>query len=189
MIKYLWIVVTLGMLSCIKDRTVKNNRSKDSVSLMGRNISNVEIENNDSLSENELGGEDEFISEKLFQKWKGLYRIEESDIIDGWGRESIHYAELDIIQPDSCVFKSWLADNKGNRYNKNDNYQEYIGGILATTHKDSIEFFTKRIVEGGNEGLSPLLTLIKRKNEYFIYSFLTSPPHNGIIEMPIQKIK
>ncbi|OCA77450.1 hypothetical protein BBI01_03065 [Chryseobacterium artocarpi] len=189
MIKYLWIVVTLGMLSCIKDRTIKKDSSKDSVPLMGRNISNVEIENNDSLSENELEGEDEFISEKLFQKWKGSYYIENSDIIDGWGRESIHYAELDIIQPDSCVFKSWLADNNGNRYNKNDNYQEYIGGILATTHKDSIEFFTKRIVEGGNEGLSPLLTLIKRKNEYFIYSFLTSPPHNGIMEMPIQKIK
>ncbi|MBP2615258.1 hypothetical protein [Chryseobacterium jejuense] len=108
-----------------------------------------------------------------------------NDVIDGWGRESISYTELNMIKPDSCIFKSWLADNKGKRYNKDDNNQEYIGGIFATTNKDSIEFFTKRIVEGGSENLSLLLTLIKRKNEYFISSFLTSPPHNGIIEMPL----
>lgn len=52
-----------------------------------------------------------------------------------------------------------------------------------------ILLLTKRIIEGGNYNLSPLLTLIKRKDGYFIYSFLTSPPHNGIVEMPIQKIK
>ncbi|MDM1557254.1 MULTISPECIES: hypothetical protein [Chryseobacterium] len=94
-----------------------------------------------------------------------------------------------MIKPDSCIFKSWGVDNKGKRHNKDGNYQEYIGGIYATANKDSIEFFTKRIVEGGNEDLSPLLTVIKRKNEYFISSFLTSPPHNGIIQMSLQKIR
>lgn len=54
-----------------------------------------------------------------------------------------------MIRPDSCTFKSWLADHKGKRYHKDDNYQEYIGGIYATISKDSIEFFTKRIIEGG----------------------------------------
>ncbi|WP_250255089.1 hypothetical protein [Chryseobacterium sp. Marseille-Q3244] len=190
MIKYLYILMALGMLSCVKDRTVKNRKRKDSILLIASQINNIKSENRDTLKlENELEGEDEFISEKLFQKWKGIYIMENNDVIDGWGRESISYAGLNMIKPDSCIFKSWLADNKGKRYNKDDNYQEYIGGIFATANKDSIEFFIKRIIEGGNENLSPLLTLIKRKNKYFISSFLTSPPHNGIIEMPMQKIK
>ncbi|MDM1557256.1 hypothetical protein HX126_22140 [Chryseobacterium indologenes] len=190
MIKYLYILMALGMFSCVKDRTVKNDIQKDSIPLLAPEVNNINSENRDTLKfENELEGEDEFISEKLFQKWKGLYIMENNDVIDGWGRESISYAELNMVNPDSCIFKSWLADNKGKRYGKDDNYQEYIGGIFATTNKDSIEFFTKRIIEGGNENLSPLLILIKRKNEYFISSFITSPPHNGIIEMPLQKIQ
>ncbi|REC61505.1 hypothetical protein DRF65_15035 [Chryseobacterium pennae] len=69
---------------------------------------------------NESEGEDELISGELFKQWKGL------------------------IKPDSCIFKSWLADNKRKRYSKDDNYQEYIGGIFATANKDSIEFFYKK---------------------------------------------
>ena len=112
-----------------------------------------------------------------------------NSITDCWGRESISHVELNMIQLDSCIFKCWLTDNEGRRYDKEDGYQEYIGGILATPNKDSIEFFTKRVVEGGNEGLSPLLTLIKTNKNYFIYSLLTSPPHNGIVEMPLQKLE
>ncbi|WP_336963373.1 hypothetical protein [Chryseobacterium contaminans] len=88
-------------------------------------------------------GEDGFISNELYQKWEGLYIMENNDVIDGWGRESTSHAELNMIKPDSCIFKSWLADNKGKRYGKHDNYQEYIGGIFATPNNDSIEFLPK----------------------------------------------
>lgn len=190
MIKYLYILMALGMLSCVKERSVKNKKQKNSILLIDQKVNNIKSENRDTLKlENELEGEDEFISNELFQKWEGLYIMENNDVIDGWGRESTSHVELNMIKPDSCIFKSWLADNKGKRYGKDDNYQEYIGGIFATPNNDSIEFFTKRIIEGGNEHLSPLLTLIKKKNGYFISSFITSPPHNGIVEMPLEKIK
>lgn len=94
---------------------------------------------------------------------------------------------MTLIKPDSCVFKSWIADENGKRYIKNDNYKEIIGGILATTNKDSIEFYSKRVISGENNTLSPLLTLTKNGKNYFIYSFITSPPSNGIVEMPIDK--
>lgn len=189
MIKYLYILLILGMLSCTKYRTI-NESQKDSVSLTNKIANNIKQENRNAVDVgDELEGEDEFISLKLFQAWKGLYSMENDGIIDGWGRESIFYAELNMIKPDSCIFKSWLADSNGKRYNKNDNYQEYIGGIYATTNKDSIEFFTKRIIVGGNKDLSPLLTLTKNNKEYFIHSLITSPPHNGVIEMPIEKLK
>lgn len=93
-----------------------------------------------------------------------------------------------LIKPDSCVFKSWLADEGGLRYKKDDNYQEYVGGIYATANKDSIEFYTKRVVSGGNNSLSPLLTLIRSNEDYFIYSLITSPPNNGIVRISIKKL-
>jgi len=115
--------------------------------------------------------------------------VKENDRIDRWGSESIFFSELTLIKPDSCIFKSWLADTNGKRYTKDDNYQEVIGGILATTDKDSIEFYTKKVIAGGNQSLSPLLTLKRKNNNYYIYSLITSPPNNGIVEIAIQKIK
>ncbi|KMQ69267.1 hypothetical protein ACM39_04005 [Chryseobacterium sp. FH2] len=113
--------------------------------------------------------------------------MKQEDLTDAWGRESTSFSELTLIKPDSCIFKSWLADSKGKRYVKDDNYQEFIGGILATSSKDSIEFYTRKVVIGENNSLSPLLTLIKKNESYFVYSLITSPPHNGVVEMPIEK--
>lgn len=186
-IKLLGVLLLIQVFSCSKTDSSVNGNHMDSTLLKHQNSNKKENKDTRNV-DYELEGEDELISNEFFQQWKGLYSTE-NDVIDGWGRESISYAELNMVNPDSCIFKSWLADSKGKRYSKDDNYQEYIGGIYATANKDSIEFFTKKIVEGGNEDLSPLLTLIKRKNEYFISSFLTSPPHNGIIEMPLQKIR
>ncbi|SIS64973.1 hypothetical protein SAMN05421786_101740 [Chryseobacterium ureilyticum] len=188
MIKYLWILVTLGMFSCIKDRTVKNKSSKDSVPLMGRNISNVEIENNDSLSENELEGEEEFISEKLFQKWKGEYRYF-FQYIDHNGISSDLKANINLIKSDSCVFESWFEDPNDEQHNKN-GYLKMLGHIYVSDDKNlKIIFLENTILNGGSPNLDPVFTLINKKNQFYIESFLTSPPHNGIIEMPIQKTK
>ena len=137
----------------------------------------------------EENGNDEFISKFLFEKWKGRYQIKQSDQIDGWGRESIAVSELILIKPDSCIFKTWLTDERGIRYAEDDNYQEFIGGILATKSKDSIEFYTKKVVVGGNNNLSPLLSVSRSGNNFSIYSLITSPPNNGIIPMPLIKMK
>lgn len=188
-IKLLCVFLLMQIFSCTKKDTQVNEAHHNSILQTDHKNDNLKEEDNDIVRlDDELEGEDEFISEKLLQQWKGKYS-KEYDVTDGWGRESISYAELDIIKPDSCIFKGWLTNTNGIRYIKDDGYFEYIGGIYATVNKDSIEFFTKRVIEGGNEDLSPLLTLIKRKNEYFISSFITSPTHNGIIEMPLQKIK
>jgi len=161
-----------------KDSTNKNIEKKDS--LISFKIKQETIEENEN---------DEYISQTLFAKWKGHYELRQSDLIDGWGRESTSISELDLIKPDSCIFKSWLADANGKRYNKNDNYQEIIGSIYATTHKDSVEFYTKRIIAGSDNSFSPFLSLVRNNLDYSIYSFFTSPPHNGIIKMPINKTK
>ncbi|MDR2204868.1 MAG: hypothetical protein LBE36_01740 [Flavobacteriaceae bacterium] len=131
---------------------------------------------------------DEYISNSLFEKWKGIYKLKQDYQLDGWGRESISFSELILIEPDSCVFKNWLADEDGKRYSENDNYQEFIGGILATPNKDSIEFYAKRVVSGGNNSLSPLLTLTRNKKNHFIYCLITSPSNNGIVKMHIEKL-
>lgn len=94
-----------------------------------------------------------------------------------------------MIKPDSCIFKTWLTDERGRRYAEDDNYQEFIGGILATKSKDSIEFYTKKVVVGGNNNLSPLLSVSRSGNNFSIYSLITSPPNNGIIPMPLIKMK
>ena len=139
--------------------------------------------------EEEENGNDEFISKLLFEKWKGSYQLKQNGQMDGWGRESIAVSELILIKPDSCIFKTWLTDERGIRYAEDDNYQEFIGGILATKSKDSIEFYTKRVVVGGNNNLSPLLSVSRSGNNFSIYSLITSPPNNGMMAMPLIKIK
>ena len=139
--------------------------------------------------EEEENGNDEFISKLLFEKWKGSYQLKQNGQMDGWGRESIAVSELILIKPESCIFKTWLTDERGIRYAEDDNYQEVIGGILATKSKDSIEFYTKRVVVGGNNNLSPLLSVSRSGNNFSIYSLITSPPNNGMMAMPLIKIK
>ncbi|WP_347219707.1 hypothetical protein [Chryseobacterium sp.] len=186
-IKGLCILLLTHMFSCTKTDRLVNKIHENSTSQTGQR--DDQEENNDIIKwDDELEGEDELISDELFKQWEGLYLME-NNVTDGWGRESIFHVELNMAAPDNCIFKCWLEDENEIRYAKNDSYNEYVGGIYATVDKDSIEFFTKKIIEGGNESLAPLLTLKKNNKDYFIYSFLTSPPHNGIVEMPIQKIK
>ncbi len=184
--------ITVFFLSCKQNNEVKKDvalkkierkkikEKKDSDSLIQTTTKKIDEDVNDH---------DEFISASLFEKWKGKYNLKQENLTDGWGRESISFSEILLIKPDSCVFKSWLTDEGGVRYKKDDNYQEYVGGIYATANKDSIEFYTKSVVSGGNNSISPLLILIRSNENYFIYSLITSPPHNGIVEMPIKKIK
>lgn len=185
------LFITVSFLFACK----KNSLSNKGVLLKGDTLINKEINNKDTIAlsnkankDMEENGNDEFISKSLFEKWKGIYRLKQENQIDGWGRESTCFSELSLIKPDSCIFKSWLADENGKRYNKDDNYQEFIGGILATSKKDSIEFYTKRVVSGEDNSLSPLLTLTYNKN-YFIYSLITSPPNNGVMKVSIEKLK
>ena len=101
-IKLLGILLLIQLFSCTKTDSPVNGKYKESTLLKNQNDNKEE--NKDTLSlEYELEGEDEFISEKLFQKWKGLYIMENNDVIDGWGRESISYAELNMVNPDSLI--------------------------------------------------------------------------------------
>lgn len=190
-----WLFVVLlsilsFFISCFKQNNSKNpdvptdslftNSKKDIVSSVSPTINYVKQE-----GENE---HDEFISNSLFENWKGIYKLKQEGQLDSWGRESISFSELTLIKPDSCIFKSWLSDEKGKRYEENDNYQEYIGEIYATPNKDSIEFYTKRVISGGNNSLSPLLTLTRIEENYFIYSLITSPPNNGVVKTTIIKL-
>ena len=175
--KFLLLILPFLLFSC-KGFT-KNNSISDSTNVKIHNKEDSLVENSTSLNfdNSEQEDNDEFISKKLFKEWKGTYREIEKNQLDGWGRESNVISELYLITPDSVIFKSWLTDSNGLKYTENDNYQEFIGGVLATSRKDSIEFYTKRIVSGGNNSLSPLLTLTKKNNNYFVYSQLFSPNH------------
>lgn len=191
-IKLTQLLIILFFVSCSKNHEtksqnlglIKNKNTQNSI------IQNSELKADTIKSYNEeINENDEYISSSLFKNWKGKYILKQESVMDGYGRESISFSELYMIRPDSCILKSWLSDEEGNRYKQNDNYQEYIGGIYATENKDSIEFYTKKVIVGGNNSLSPLLTLSKNGRNFFIYSLLTSPSHNGIVKMEILKVK
>lgn len=190
-VKYFFKTILLFIVIYFSNSCEKNNIITERKLIKNDSVNNINKSDSidnilETIEENE---NDEYISQTLFAKWKGHYELRQSDLIDGWGRESTSISELDLIKPDSCIFKSWLADANGKRYNKNDNYQEIIGSIYATTHKDSVEFYTKRIIAGSDNSFSPFLSLVRNNLDYSIYSFFTSPPHNGIIKMPINKTK
>lgn len=192
-LKITFLSILILSISCINGDKDKKIGNKENDTL----ISNIELKSDsmDSLSKNSNkeidvnieNDNDEFISKSLFERWKGRYILSQMDMIDGWGRESTSISELLLIKPDSCVFKSWLTDEKGKRYSENDNFQEYLGVIYATMNKDSIEFYTKKVIVGGNNSLSPLLTITKDYKDFYVYSIITSPPNNGIIKMKIDK--
>ncbi|MGV0964673.1 hypothetical protein [Empedobacter falsenii] len=173
----LLIITVLFITSCqINKNDQKNNSILDSTNVKIHNKEDSLVENSTSLNFDNLEQEDndEFISKKLFKEWKGTYKVIEKNKLDGWGRESNVISELYLITPDSVIFKSWLTDSNGLKYTENDNYQEFIGGVLATSRKDSIEFYTKRIVSGGNNSLSPLLTVIKKQQLSYLQSITLS---------------
>lgn len=189
-IKLLFITLFF-LISCKKHDTItrKTLINKDSTD----NNLNINKPSSARVIEKDTEGEyenenDEYISNSLFAKWKGGYILKQENLIDGWGRESISFSELYLIKPDSCIFKSWLADEDGKKYKQDDNYLEILGGIYSTEKKDSIEFYTKRVVSGGNNSLSPLLTLTTHNNSFFIYSMITSPPNNGVVKMAVKKL-
>ncbi|MEC5395841.1 hypothetical protein [Bergeyella sp. RCAD1439] len=142
------------------------------------------VHENDSIEYEE---NDEFISNFLFNQWKGKYELVQEDLIDGWGRESMCFTELVLIAPDSCIYRSWLADENGKRYAKEDNYQEYVGGMVATSEKDSIEFYTKKVLAGGNNTLSPLLTLTKSNDKFYLHSVLIPNSRDEIHKISVDK--
>ncbi|MDN3692761.1 hypothetical protein QWZ06_10955 [Chryseobacterium tructae] len=107
------------MFSCTKTDSPVNGEHKNSISLTDQrdNQGNNDI----TRLDHELEGEDEFISKKLFQKWKGKYEYS-FQYIDHNGTSSDLIVNVNLINPDSCIFKSWLSNNKGKRYAKDDNY-------------------------------------------------------------------
>ncbi|WP_146941065.1 hypothetical protein [Chryseobacterium hagamense] len=183
--------LSILMISCKQKENDYKRANANSLNITNPNriLDRVQTEKIASDTIDYTEKNEEFISNSLFEQWKGTYILKQEDQLDGWGRESTSLSQLILIKPDSCIFKSWLEDSDGKRYKKNDNYQEFIGGILATASKDSIEFYTKRVVAGSNNSLSPLFALSKNNKNYLIYSLLTSPPHNGIIGMTIIKVK
>lgn len=153
-------LLSILIISCKQKENNYKRTSADSLNITKPHIilERAQTDKITSDTENNPEENDEFISVSLFEKWKGTYILKQEDQLDGWGRESTSFSQLILIKPDSCIFKSWLVDGDGKRYKEDNNYQEFIGGILATASKDSIEFYTKRVTRGGNDSLSPLLT-------------------------------
>ena len=196
-IKIFFIIFLAAHTSCHRQQgeRIAQNNPKDVVSTVpASNTENRIAQKQDTISKaeeftDELEGNDELISPVLFKKWIGTYLIKDIGT-DAWDRESISKTEVNLIKPDSCIFRFWLEDTEGRRYEKDDNYTEIQGVILPTLNRDSIEFITKKILSGnGNQSISPLLSITKEGENYFIYSIITSPPHNGLVKMPIQKVE
>lgn len=137
----------------------------------------------------ELEGENEFIDQKLFNKWKGTYEYI-TDVSDANGRDSKRISRFYLIRPDSSVYEGWLTDEKLIRYTKDDYYLKITGGV-QTNEKKEIIFLEKDSENPYQITIhSPVLILSKENNTYYIASELTNPPHSpDIMAFPIQKIK
>lgn len=117
--KVTFLSIFILSISCIsgdKDKKITNKENNSLISnteLKSDSLDSVTINIEEEVDENIENDNDEFISNSLFEKWKDRYLLKQKNLIDGWGRESTSISELMLIKPDSCVFKSWLADGKG----------------------------------------------------------------------------
>ncbi|VEH21150.1 Uncharacterised protein [Chryseobacterium nakagawai] len=173
------------LISCFGDGSHKQKNIKQKI-----NVDTINTRRADNINnyDNELESNDEIIEDKQFSKWKDEYHYF-FQYIDHKGISSDLKAKINLIKSDSCVFESWFEDPNDEQYNKN-GYLKLLGHIYVSDDKNlKIIFLENTVLNGESPELDPVFTLINKKNEFYIESFLTSPPHNGIIEMPIQKIK
>lgn len=150
----------------------------------------INVDKTDSVNnfDKELEPNDEIIENKQFSKWKGEYHYL-FQYIDHNGTSFDLKANVNLIKSDSCVFESWFEDPNDEKHHKNE-YLKLLGHVYVSDDKNlKIIFLENKALNGESPNLDPVFTLINKNNKFYIESFLTSPPHNGIIEMPIQKTR
>lgn len=174
------------LISCSGNGSSKEkSERKKKINVDTINLSKTENLNN--LDE-KLEVNDEIIENKQFSKWKGEYHYF-FQYIDYNGISSDLKANINLIKSDSCILESWFEDPNDEQHNKN-GYLKMLGHIYVSDDKNlKIIFLENTILNGESPNLDPVFTLINKKNQFYIESFLTSPPHNGIVEMPLQKVK
>lgn len=133
-------------------------------------------------------GHDELVSEELFSDWKGVYKLS-NEYIDGWGRKSLSNIKITLNEPNNCIYESWLTNLENIEYVENNNRYKIVGGVQINASHDSLSFYSSEYLLGESMNLAPVFVLIKNKGNYYVSSILTSPPNNGIIEIPIEKVK
>lgn len=106
--KYFLKTILLFIVIYFPNSCEKNNIITETKLIKNDSVNNINKSDSidnilETIEENE---NDEYISQALFARWKGHYELRQSYLIDGWGRESTSISELDLIKPDSCIFKS-----------------------------------------------------------------------------------
>lgn len=195
-IKIFFIIFLAAHTSCHRQQgeRIAQNNPKDVVSTVpASNTENRIAQKQDTISKaeeftDELEGNDELVNISDFRVWEGNYAYS-FDYTDNAANDYILKAFLRLNKPDYCVLETWYEKPNGK---KKYNYVKIVGSILKADTKDNlkIEFYEGKTLIGNSPNLSPILTLYRENNgDYFIESFLTSPPHNGIVKMPIQRIE
>lgn len=175
------VIIIIALSSC--KGQVENNKTTESIDKQKIDTISNEI---NIIEEDFEEGQDELVSDELFKNWQGTYILKEENI-DAWGRESVSNVKIELLKPNKCIYESWLSGVEGVEYEENSNRYKIIGGVQINSTHDSLSFYSSKFLIGESMNLSPVFTLIKRNGNYFISSILTSPPHNGIVEMPIMK--
>lgn len=164
------------------NETKKNHATQTTDSIQIENLNETDVA--DDFEEEH----DELVSIDLFNDWKGIYELS-NEYVDAWGRESLSNVRIRLNEPNDCIYESWLSSLENVEYKENSNRYKILGGMQINASHDSLSFYSSEYLIGESMNLAPVFTLIKKENRYFISSILTSPPHNGIIEMPIEKVE
>lgn len=185
--KIIYILTTLFLIFGCKKEVLnsKLDVKKESTLVIQKNNDSTN-KTEESGFEDELETNEELVSADNFKVWKGNYNTS-YEYYDLEYNEFIVFTKLNLIKNDSCIFENWFEKKEDKKQKKN-NYVKIVGKLyFASDNNSKIEFMENKVLEGQSPNLSPVFLLKKTNNEFLINSFLTSPPHNGIIDMPIIK--
>ena len=185
--KYVYLLITLFLIFSCKKEVVKNELEvkKDSIRTKQKNYDSTDTIK-ESNFEDELEANEEVVSVDNFKVWEGKYNTN-YEYSDMEYNEFIVFTKLNLIKQDSCIFENWF-ENKEDKKQKKNNYVKIIGKLyFASDNNSKIEFMENKIFKGESPNLSPVFSLKKNNNQFLINSILSSPPNNGVIDMPISK--
>lgn len=187
MVKKILVIQILVLFTFCKDNSSTIN---DLVFENEKLVNDTILEKNNSETDYSFDGElesnEELITKIDFKTWEGEYN-QVFDYTDNEYNEYNFHSKINLIKPDSSYFEYWYEIKESNSNDKK-NHTKIFGKIYPSSENNTkIQFSENKMIIGDSPEQSPVFTLINKQNTYFILSFLTSPPHNGTIEMPVVK--
>lgn len=184
--KIMFLALIVLFTFCKNTKTIEETTLKEDRKILIDTILDKKPKNTNYDFDQELDTNEELVSDFNFKSWKGVYN-QMFEYSDNEYNEFVFNSEINLIKSDSCYFEYWYEIKDKKPIIKN-NHTKIFGRLYPSSDNNcKVQFFENKMIIGISPEQSPVFTLINKEGKFYISSILTTPPHNGIVEMPLDK--